>query len=1030
MDQFAHLHVHGPHSLLDGLGPLDQYAERAARLGQPALALTDHGSLSGAMKHWQLCNSVGVKPIIGCEFYVAPQDRKAHSKSSWKPGDAGRVAEDGDNPDLSGSGAYTHLTVLAKSAVGLRNLYRLQAIGYAEGFYRKSRIDAETLALHSEGLVVLSGCAGSAISTRLRLGQGREADELMEFYRQTFRDDFFVEVMYHGILFENALNRDLIELATRHNVPLVATNDAHYCDPESAPVHAALLCVQSQSTLAKPAFSFSGSGYYLRSRQEMESLPLPVEALNNTLWVAERVEKYDSVFEKRIRYPQFELPDGWTAEEALRALVSAGLMERVHSLTNAHYDQAHYEIDVICAVSDPNYFLVLQDVIKEAKSVGVRVGPGRGSAGGSLVAYALGITDLDPIPHGLVFERFMNPARVGLPDIDIDVDESRRDEFLAIVRRKYGEDYVAQICTFGTVGAKAALKDANRVLGGTFKKGEEYTARMPPPKFGRAPSLKDYTGPKDDVYELATGLEGAVRNEGVHAAGVVISPEKIWEVLPVRKVKGEGPWITGFDMKEVEGIGLVKYDFLGLRNLGIIDDTLQMLSKREDESRPGRWTLASLPVVPAECSDPATYELLSSGFTLGVFQLDSPGMRGLLRQLKPSRFDDISAVLALYRPGPMGANAHTEYARRASSGADWKSEWAIHPELEGTLRAVLENTFGLIVFQEQILGTARNPGVLNVICGWTYTEGATLFDAMRKKNHEKMESAKPEYFRAGQAKGFSKEALSALWETLIPFADYSFNRAHTAGYGLVAYWTAYLKANHPTEYMSALLSSVAEDPDRLLEYLEEVNRMGIALLPPDVNVSDVGFTPSSKGIHYGISAIKGVGKAVFEAVSSKRPYASLHDFLMRAPAKALNSGSLAALIGSGTLDSLTDLREELYVARETLAARALVVRREASAGQRPLYRMSFGVGASNIRSLEQRQEWERQYLSTVLSHGEVVLKPKRALIESELVWLRELLTRNPGQTRLQLAIGSVRLQLPSSNWPAVAEAIGSLGAFE
>lgn len=1015
-DQFAHLHVHGPHSLLDGLGPLDEYARRAAQLGQPALALTDHGSLSGAEKHWKNCNDNDIKPIIGCEFYVAPESRMVHSKCSWRPGDAARVAEDGEDPDLSGSGSYTHLTVLARTPEGVRNLYRLQAKGYAEGFYRKPRIDLELLGSHASGLIVLSGCAGSALSTRLRLGQDREASILADHYKSIFGDFFFVEVMHHGIPFEDALNRDLIGLAQRHSLPVVATNDSHYCNPEDASVHSALLCVQTQSTLAKPVFQFSGSGYHIASRAEMEGKPLPSSALDNTLLIAEMVESYDSVFERTLRFPAVELPDGWDESEALWALIEEGLEGRLGEVPPDYWEQGRYEHQVICDMGYAPYFIPLHYIIKEAKRRGIPIGPGRGSAGGSLVAYALAITDLDPIQHRLVFERFLNPARKSLPDIDIDVAEDRRDEFVQLVREMYGDDFVAQIGTTGTIGAKAALKDANRVLGGTFKQGEALTARMPPAKFGRAPHISEFTGPRDEVYELATGLYGAIRNEGVHAAGVVISPEVVWEVLPVRKVKGEGPWVTGFDMKEVEGIGLVKYDFLGLRNLGIIDETLRSLR--------GVGIDAPLPVVPDACSDPRTYELLGSGNTLGVFQLDSPGMRGLLRKLRPTRFDDISAVLALYRPGPMGANSHVEFAARKNSGVDWKREWAIHPELEEALKPALGVTYGLIVFQEQVLEALR------VVCGWSYADAALLFDAMRKKNHEKMQATKPAYESAGRDHGFSPEALEALWETLVPFADYSFNRAHTAGYGLLAYWTAYLKANHPIEYMAALLSSVAEDPDRLLEYLEEVNRMGIPLLPPDVNISDVGFTPSSKGIHYGISAIKGVGEAVFSAVASKRPYSDLDDFFRRAPAKALNTGSLAALIGSGTLDGLTPYREELYVAREALSARALRDRQERRNGQRPLYQIGYGVGNSNLRSTEQRQEWERTYLSTVLTRSRVDLIPTRALTEDELYWLRDLLLRNPGDWQLKLVIGRVTLDLPFANWPVVQQAVEGLGVFQ
>lgn len=894
-------------------------------------------------------------------------------------------------------------------------MLRLQAEGFASGFYRKPRIDSQLLGRHSSGLIVLSGCAGSALSTRLRLGQTAEADLLMDFYTQTFRGNFFVELMYHGIPFETPLNRDLVQIAARHGVPTVATNDSHYCAPEDAKVHAALLCVQSQSTLAKPAFTFSGSGYHIASREEMERKPLPVSALDQSVMIADRIESYDEVFEERTRFPVYrKLRDGWTSEETLWELSREGLYERKY-VTDRDLDQLRYEVDVICNAGYPDYFLVMSDVMAVGRGEGIVFGPGRGSAGGSLVAYSLRITDLDPIEHHLVFERFLNPYRRSKPDIDVDINDAQRPRFLQIVRELYGDDFFAQIGTFGMVGAKNALRDANRVLGGTNERGLWYSSQLPAPKFGRQPGLEEYTGPQDEVYQTAGGLYGTIRAEGVHAAAVVISPESLRDLVPLRRPGGkDGPWVIGLDMHEVESLGLVKLDFLGLRNLGIIDDTLRML-------RPSR---PELPTLPQECNDNATYELLSSGATLGVFQLDGPGMRGLLRQLRPSRFDDISAVLALYRPGPMGANAHTEYARRKASGADWRASWAIHPDLEASLAPILGESYGLIVWQEQVLE------VLRVVCGWSYSEAALLFDAMRKKNHGKMAETKPAYEAAGRAKGFSAESLEGLWEVLVPFADYSFNRAHSAGYGLVAYWTAYLKANHPREYMASLLSSVSDEPEKLAEYLAEVRRMGIPLLPPDVNTSRVGFTPGEGGIHYGISAIRGVGEAVYGALSARRPYLNLDDFFRRAPAKVLNSGALAALTASGAMDSLTDLREELYVARDALAARALAHRQEAARGQRPLYRVTYGVGQSGLYNLTQRQEWERLYLSTVLSHGVVELVPKRPLNETELVWLRDLIERNPGDTRLRMRIGGININLPFANWQAIEQAVSSLGAFE
>lgn len=1017
-DPFVHLHVHSDKSILDGAGKPRSYAERAAQLGQPSLGLTDHGNLNASMAHWKACTAAGIKPIIGCELYVAPEAADLKAKVSWGPGDPGRVAEDGDSPGISGGGAYTHLTAIAASPAGLRNLYRLQAESFDRGFYRKPRVDLQLLEAHSEGLIVLSGCAGSAISTRLRLGHYDEAAILAGQYKEIFGERFFVEVMHHGIPFEDSLNRDLLDLAHRHSIKVVATNDAHYCDAADSFAHSALLCVQTQSTMAKPVFQFSGSGYHIASRAEMERKPLPREALDNTLLISDMIGSYDSVFERRIRFPRVDLPDGWDEDEVLWALSQEGLEARIPNPTERHWEQRHYECQVICRMGYPSYFIALHDILREARRRGIAIGPGRGSAAGSLVAYALGITDLDPIVHGLIFERFLNPERASLPDIDIDVAEDRRDEFVQLVREMYGDEFMAQIGTFGSIGAKNALKDANRVLGGEAKRGDWYASQLPPAKFGRPPGIDEYTGPKDEVYDLARGLYGTTRSEGIHAAAVVISPSPLRELLPLRRPSGDSskPWVTGLDMHEVERLGLVKMDFLGLRNLGIIDECLRMLVDRGVQWAP--------PVLPQECNDPATYELLSRGDTLGVFQLDGSGMRGLLRQLRPTRFDDVSAVLALYRPGPMGANAHLEFAKRKNSGTEWKPEWAIHPELEDALKPALAPSYGLIVWQEQVLE------VLKIVCGWSYSEAALLFDAMRKKNHEKMEASRPSYEAAGTSRGYSPEAMGALWDILVPFADYSFNRAHSAAYGLIAYWTAYLKANHPREYMAAVLSSVAENPDKLPEYLEEVNRMGIPLLPPDINHSGVGFSPSPRGIHYGMSAIKGVGKAVFDAVAAKRPYASVDDFFRRVPVKALNSGSLGALVASGTLDGLTPYREELWVAREALSARALRDRQERRNGQRPLYRLTYDVGDTNLRSTQQRQEWERQYLSTAMTARRIELHPQVPLGEGELIWLRSLLARYPGPDEVRLILGRVSVPLPAVRWEAVRPAIDEIDIFE
>lgn len=1011
MDSFVHLHVHLRKSLLDGLGDPMQAAYTAYRLGMPALALTDHGNLNDASAMWEACQQHEIKYIAGCEFYLAPGSRHLKEKVRW-----GSAEAPGD-VDLSGNGAYTHLTVLAANSAGVRNLFALQHLAYSDGFYRKPRIDLESLEEHRDGLIVLSGCASSAISTRLRLGQVGEADKLMEFYRQTFGENFFVEVMTHGIDFEADLNRQLIGIAERHGTPTVATNDSHYCTAEQAPIHRALLCVQTQSTIAAPKMQFSGSGYFLRSLAQMEALGLPAGSLARTLDIAERVERYSGVFEHKLRMPVYPVPDGWTSEDALISVATDGLAARLGRPVPDEYARPLEEqLDVINGMGYPDYFLVKGSILSEAKRRGIRVGPGRGSVGGNLVAYALGITDLDPIAHGLLSERFLNHKRRSLPDIDSDVDAERRDEVIEIARELYGDDLVAQITTYGTIGAKAALKDAVRVHGGSPAEGERRVSYLPPPRAGRPPGIDAYIGPDDEIYDTAKGLYGAVRNESVHASAVVIAPEPLAGLLPLRRTGGKGPNITGYTDKETESIGLVKMDFLGLRNLTVIEDATERIVA-------GGYGRPTLPLLPDECNDRKTYEILSSGNTLGVFQFDSPSMRGLLRLLKPENFNDITAVLALFRPGPMGAGAHTEYAHRKRQGG-WDSEWAIHPDLEEALRPVLAGTYGLIVFQEQVMQ------VLNAVCGWSYAEADNLLNAMRKKDHAKMEATKPEYFSSGETQGFNRAALSALWEILVPFADYSFNRAHSAGYGLVAYWTAFLKANHPTEYMASLLSSVADDPDHLPEYLAECRRLGIKILPPNVNFSGVGFQSGDMGIHYGPDAIKGVGPAVVNALAKKAPYSSVNDFFRRVDAKVLNAGSLKALVKGGAFDSLCPYREELYLAAETLALRATVYRQETKNGQKSLFGVWFGVGDSGLYSVSTRQLWEQEVLSTVVTEDLVSLVAKRRLLEAELVWLRSVISQHPGQTGLRMLIGAATIMLPAADWPAIEPAIESLGVFD
>lgn len=965
---FVHLHVHSEYSMLDGAAKVTALAARAAELGQPALAVTDHGNLFGAYAFHRACVDAGVKPIVGMEAYVAPESRTLRERASW-----GELEEGGRNKSVPG--AYTHLTLLAQNATGLRNLYRLHQLSYSEGMYYKPRIDREILASHSRGVVATTGCPGGAVSTWLRLGKEDEATRSAGGLKDIFGDRLYVELMMHGMEMERELIPGLLAVARSVAAPVVATNDSHYTHAADANVHDALLCLQTNAKITDAhRFRFNGSGYYLKSREEMDRLGLPVGALDNTLVIAETVSDYGDVFSYRLRTPSPLLPDGWDADEALRAMAYDGLsLRKGLPLSKADTDRIDYELDTIIKMGYPNYFVVLADLIGWAKKEGIRIGPGRGSAGGSLVAFALGITDLDPLYHGLLFERFLNPSRVSLPDIDVDIDDSRRNELIRYASDRYGSEHVAQVLTLGTIGAKRAITDSARVLGRSYATGQRLLTGLPPARFGRAPSLTDGTwnepsGEDSEVLELATGLEGLIRNTGIHAAAVIISPEPLGDILPVWQ--RDGQTITGFDQTPTVSLGLVKYDFLGLKNLGIIDETLRQL--------PGQR-------LPDQYDDPKTYALLASGNTLGVFQLDGSGMRGLLRQLRPTSLTDIAAVLSLYRPGPMGVGAHTEYAHRKNGRAGVSFP---HASYADSLADILAPTYGLVVFQEQVLQ------ILNAVCGWDYSQAALIFDAMRKKDHAKLSEGEPAFRVAASANGYSEEAIQALWDTLVPFADYSFNKAHATGYGIVAYWTAWLKANHPAEYMSVLLSKEG-DPDKLKEYILEAQKIGLRILPPDINESGSSWTPVKGAIRYGLASIKGVGSKAVEALVRHRPYRGLDDFLRRAEAKGLNAGVLLALVRAGALDSLHADRGGLLQSATGLAERALADRQKARTGDTGLYRPSYRPAVGTASKSDYRA-WEKEALGVELTVEDVHIRAQRPLSQTEWLYVRSVLRANPG----------------------------------
>jgi DNA polymerase-3 subunit alpha len=937
-DSFVHLHVHTEYSMLDGAARLDDLFARTAELGMPAIAMTDHGNVFGAYDFWKKAKAHGIKPIIGSEAYLAPGSRFDKTRHRWASG--------GDD-DISGGGAYTHMTLLSTSTEGMHRLFKLSSLASLEGYYYKPRMDKELLAEHAKDIIGTTGCPGGEIQTWLRIGDFEKAKQSAGEFRDIFgKDNFYCELMDHGLPVEQRVQRDLLRLAKEMDLPLLATNDLHYVDQEDAKAHEVLLCVQSGKTMADPnRFKFDAHDFYVKSPQEMRHLwrELP-EACDNTLLIAERCEV--TFNEGADLMPRVEVPEGWTEQTWLRHLVHEGLKERFHgNVPEGHTRQADYEVDVICNMGFPGYFLVTADLCRHAKDNGIRVGPGRGSAAGSLVAYAMRITDLDPVEHKLLFERFLNPERISMPDIDLDFDERRRGDMIRYATEKYGEERVSQIITYGTIKAKAAVKDAARVMGYPFAVGDKITKAMPPAVMGKDVPLAGIFDPTHKRYgeagefralydsdpdvkvvvDTALGLEGLKRQWGVHAAGVILCREPLLDVIPIQRREADGAIITQFDMGACETLGLLKMDFLGLRNLTVLDDCLKHIEANRGET----VVLEDLDVM---VPDPPTYELLSRGDTLGVFQLDGGPMRALLRSMQPDSFETISAVLALYRPGPMGANAHNDYADRKTGR---KPVVPIHPELAEPLEDILGDTYGLIVYQEQVMAIAQH------LAGYTLGAADLLRRAMGKKKKEILDK---EYipFRDGmKANGYSDDAIKTLWDILVPFSDYAFNRAHTAGYGLVSFWTAYLKANYPAEYMAALLTSVKDDKDKSALYLAECRRMGIKVLPPDVNDSDSDFTPRGTDIRFGLSAIRNVGTNVVASIvgtrTDKGRFESFADYLSKVEVVGVNKKTVESLIKAGAFDSLGEPRKGLHTVHADAIDACVDVKRAEAIGQFDLF---------------------------------------------------------------------------------------------
>ncbi len=879
----AHLHVHSEYSLLDGACKIDALAERAAAFGQPALGLTDHGVMNGAVEHFLAARRHGIKPILGCEIYLV------------------------DDQAARGRHEHNHLTLVAASDIGYRNLVKLSSAGFLDGLNRgKPTVDLAVVAKHSEGIIALTGCLASRFCQRIvadRLDDARaHADDLLQVFGP---EDVYFEVQRNGLAEQDKANEGIVKIARELGRPLVGTADVHYLRKEDYHHHTALLCVQTKSTLRAPKLTFDTNEFFLKSNEEMTQAfsPWP-EAIASTLEIAERCNVEIELDKQLI--PSYPTPDRAPEHAYLRARVEEGLALRYGEPAPAEArERAEMELEVIHRMGFDAYFLIVWDFIAYAKRSGIAVGPGRGSAAGSIVAYCLQITDVDPLRYDLLFERFLNPERVSMPDIDIDFSVRGREQVMRYVVDKYGRESVAQIVTFGKMFPRAATRDAARVLEHDYGVGDRLAKLIPDPIMGRSPSFADCLRPGEplrlaydadpiakQIVDVAQGLEGIVRNSSIHAAAVVIAEGPLTDIVPLQladsnQVDADGNKIfkivTQFSMKPVEQLGLLKMDFLGLRNLDVIEDALDII-ERSTGVRPD---MAALPL-----DDQRTYDMLAAGDSIGVFQFESEGMQKALRNVRPTEFDDLVALNALYRPGAMDQIPTYARGKRNPETIEYPDE---------RLRPITESTKGVVLYQEQAMQIAKT------LAGFSGAKADDLRKAIGKKNREAMAKLRPEFFAGCQASGTSPAVTEQLWVTNEKSADYSFNKSHAACYALIAYRTAWLKANYPAEYMAALISSVMSTKDKVPFFAIQAEQMGIEILPPDVNVSDHDFVVFEGNIRFGLDAVKGVGYAAVEAIKAAReeggPFTSIWDFCARVDARAVNKKAIEALIKCGAFGS-------------------------------------------------------------------------------------------------------------------------------
>ena len=944
---FIHLHNHTEYSLLDGAIRIKDMISKAKEFNMPAVAITDHGNMFGVIEFYKECVKSGVKPIIGCEIYIS---RGSMHDKSFKKSSA-EIQER----------SLHHLILLAKNYTGYKNLLKITSISYLEGFYYKPRIDKSVLKQYSEGLIAMSACLKGEISEKALIYGEEEAEKALNEYLKIFPDRFYLEIMENGIAEQKKVNEILIHLGEKYSIPVVATNDCHYLNKNEAKAHDILLCIQTGKTIKESKrLKFSSDEFYFKSPEIMyNNFSYYPKACENTLLVAEECD-VELTF-KNYHFPQVELNENETVEDKFEKLVFEGFKERlseIKKLYNGNFTESHekkylerlnQEIKIIKDMGFAGYFLIVQDFIKYAKENDIPVGPGRGSAAGSLVAYSLKITDIDPIYYNLLFERFLNPERVSMPDIDIDFCNRRRDEVIKYVCEKYGYDKVAQIITFGKMKTKQVVRDVGRVLDIPYKEVDAIAKLIPSDvkslqqAYDNVAELKKLIDSKEEykeLFEIAKVLEGLNRHSSIHAAGIVISNKPLSEVIPLAKMN-DGEVVTQFDMKWVEEVGLIKFDFLGLKTLTVIDNAVKLIKKYKNPD----FKLSEISL-----KDKKTYKLISDGNTIGVFQLESRGMRELLKRIKPDKFEDLIAVVALYRPGPLESGMVDEYV--AVKHGQKKPSYPL-PQLE----PILKETYGVILYQEQVMQIAQ------VLAGYSLGEADVLRKAMGKKKPELMAQHREKFVKGCVSRGIDEKKASEIFDIMEKFAGYGFNKSHSAAYAYIAYQTAYLKAHYPVEFMTALLTEDKDNPDKVIKNIDDSKNLKIKILPPDVNVSELDFTIDGNAIRFGLGAIKNVGEKAINSIIKARKkgkFKDLIDFCMRVDLNKVNKKVIESLIKSGAMDSLKYNRATKMRILDDVLKRVTLEKREKKKMGRGLFSSDNIEQSSFSIKVEEIEEWDEE----------------------------------------------------------------------